>query len=128
MPIFLTGGLFRSSSGLALELDLVAEAFHQDLELGLGGGEDLAVDLVTFTANGERIGAFDLLALQCVNHRAGNRSLAGMGLPAIGLEDRASRDAGGAVGEDDSKLRVRNAVASGVFRIHWVIPPEIDEK
>ena len=57
-----------------------------------------------------------------MDHRAGNRRLAGVLLPAIVLEDRAIGEAGGAVGEDDGKLRVRNsailAVAGGGFRIH----------
>lgn len=98
---------------------------HQALELGLGGGDGLAVDFVAFTADGERFGAVDLLALQRVDHRAGNRSGTGVLLPAIGLEDRAIGEASGAGSKNDGELGVLDgADRNGLFRVHGVIPPE----
>ena len=113
-----TDGLFRSSSGL--ELDLVAEVGHQALEFGLGGRNDLVAVFVAFATNGERFGAGDLLALQRMDHRAGNRRFAGVLLPAVGPEDRAIGETGGAVGESDSELRMLDvANRDSLVLIHW---------
>ncbi len=115
------GGWFRPSSGL-LELDLVAEAAHQDFELGRRGGDDRAVGFVAVAADGERFGAGDLLALQRMNIDAGSRRLAGMLHPGLVVEDRAVGEAGLAVGEDDGELRMADGTSgggAGLVLVHW---------